>query len=275
MLTDEQLLAKYGETVRKFRPIDDTFMRVLFRDNLPLTEYVLRIITGTPDLEIISENAQHDLFRQDGGRSVCLDVFARDSKGTLYDIEVQRADKGASPKRARYHSSAMDVEFLDKGEDFDSLHETYVIFITENDIFREGELAYHFIRTSLSGGRPLEDGTHIMYLNASYSRPGDSSELAMLMHDFLCSDPEEMETEMLEKEVNELKSKKGDVKMCKIVEDLFEKLMEEEKRDILRDSAKKALAAGIPIDKTAEILSLPIETVESIDRDMQKNTVNA
>lgn len=265
MLTDEQLLAKYGETVRKFRPIDDTFMRVLFRDNLPLTEYVLRVITGTPDLEIISENAQHDLSRQDGGRSVCLDVFARDSKGTLYDIEVQRADKGASPKRARYHSSVMDVEFLEAGEDFDSLHETYVIFITENDIFREGELAYHFIRTSLSGGLLLGDGSHIMYLNASYSRPGDSSELAMLMHDFLCSDPEEMETEMLAKEVKELKSKKGDVKMCKLMEDLIEK----EKMDMAMDFAKKLLASGVSADKIANSLGIPLETVKLLSREVQ------
>ena len=38
-----------------FRPIDDTFMRVLFRNNLPLAEVVLRIITGKDDLHLISE----------------------------------------------------------------------------------------------------------------------------------------------------------------------------------------------------------------------------
>ena len=32
------------QRLRGFRPVDDTFMRVLFRDNLPLAEYVLRII---------------------------------------------------------------------------------------------------------------------------------------------------------------------------------------------------------------------------------------
>ena len=90
------------------------------------------------------------------------------------------------------------------------------------------------------------------------------------MHDFLCSDPEEMETEMLAKEVKELKSKKGDVKMCKLMEDLIKK----EKIANTKDNAKSLLAIGLPADKIAEGLELPLETVEALARDMQKNAVN-
>ena len=38
------------DRLRSFRPMDDTFMRGLFKENLPLAELVLRIITGKPDL---------------------------------------------------------------------------------------------------------------------------------------------------------------------------------------------------------------------------------
>lgn len=41
--------------LRGFRPVDDTFMRVLFRDNLPLAEYVLRIIIDKEDLHLTKE----------------------------------------------------------------------------------------------------------------------------------------------------------------------------------------------------------------------------
>ena len=34
------------ERLRGFRPIDDTFMRGLFKENIPLAELVLQIITG-------------------------------------------------------------------------------------------------------------------------------------------------------------------------------------------------------------------------------------
>lgn len=36
------------QRLRGFRPIDDTFMRGLFKENIPLAEFVLRIIKGKP-----------------------------------------------------------------------------------------------------------------------------------------------------------------------------------------------------------------------------------
>jgi len=38
------------QRLRLLRPIDDDFMRCLFKDNIPLAEFVLRIITDKPDL---------------------------------------------------------------------------------------------------------------------------------------------------------------------------------------------------------------------------------
>ena len=46
------------QRLRGFRPVDDTFMRILFRDKLPLAEYVLRIITAKPDLHPTKEQTQ-------------------------------------------------------------------------------------------------------------------------------------------------------------------------------------------------------------------------
>ena len=85
------------QCLRGLRPIDDDFMRQLFRDNRLLAEPVLRIITGKYDLSLIEEETQKDFKRLVGARSLCLDVYARDSEGRVYDLEVQRAD------RARYY----------------------------------------------------------------------------------------------------------------------------------------------------------------------------
>lgn len=73
-----------------------------------------------------------------GARSICLDAYAEDSTGKKYDMEVQRSDNGADPHRARYHSSVMDVENLDEKQDYRDLPDTYVIFITEKIIIRQG-----------------------------------------------------------------------------------------------------------------------------------------
>ena len=120
------------QRLRGLRPIDDDFMRCLFKDNIPLAELVLRIITGKPDLVITGCQTQKDMKRLAGARSICLDAYGTDASGKKYDLEVQREDKGADPHRARYHSSVMDVENLDAGQEFSELPDTFTIFIIEN-----------------------------------------------------------------------------------------------------------------------------------------------
>ena len=57
------------QRLRGFRPIDDTFMRGMFKDNIPLAELVLRIIVGKPDLILTKCETQADLKRVTGARS--------------------------------------------------------------------------------------------------------------------------------------------------------------------------------------------------------------
>lgn len=111
----------------------------MFKDNIPLAELVLRIIVGKPDLTLTKCETQADLKCVTGTRSICLDAYATDSTGKKYDIEIQRSDNGADPHRARYHSSVMDVENLDKDQDYRELPDSYVIFITEKDYYKAGK----------------------------------------------------------------------------------------------------------------------------------------
>ena len=62
------------QRLRGFRPIDDDFMRCLFKDNIPLVELVLRIIIGKQDLIITDCHTQKDMKRLAGARSICLDA---------------------------------------------------------------------------------------------------------------------------------------------------------------------------------------------------------
>ena len=69
------------QRLRGLRPIDDDFMRCLFKDNIPLVEFVLRIIMNKPDLIITACETQKDMKRLAGARSICLDVYGTDSTG--------------------------------------------------------------------------------------------------------------------------------------------------------------------------------------------------
>ncbi len=177
------------QRLRGLRPIDDDFMRCLFRENIPLTQHVLQVITQKSDLNILSVDTQADMKRLVGARSICLDAYATDSTGKKYDLEVQRSDKGAGVHRARYHSSVLDIENLDAGQDFDKLPDTYTIFITENDIYGKGAPFYPVERMNIITGEPFGDGEHILYVNGEYR---GADEIGDLMHDFSCSNADDM-----------------------------------------------------------------------------------
>jgi hypothetical protein len=68
------------QRLRGLRPIDDDFMRCLFRDNIPLTQHVLRILTGKGNLTITSVATQADMKRLVGARSICLDAYGTDDE---------------------------------------------------------------------------------------------------------------------------------------------------------------------------------------------------
>ena len=221
--------------LRGMRPMDDTFMRCLFKDNIALAELVLRIILNKRDLSVTKIETQADMKRVTGARSICLDVAATDSEGVKYDIEVQRASDGARPKRARYHSSVMDIENLDAGQEFEALPTTYIIFITEKDVFEKGEPYYIIESVNITTGEAFPDSRHIVYVNGAYE--GDS-DIGKLMHDFRCSDPDEMCYDLIKEKAKYLKeSEEGVAHMCKIMEEA----LEQEARETTIEHIKKLM----------------------------------
>ena len=106
---------KYLEALKKLRLIDDAFFSAFFDDNAEDVEYILRIILDKSDLKVLKVQTQKSV-ENIYGRSVRFDVFATDDKNKLYNIEVQRADAGAIPTRARYNSAMLDYHNVNKNE---------------------------------------------------------------------------------------------------------------------------------------------------------------
>ncbi len=243
------------QRLRGLRPIDDDFMRCLFKDNIPLAEFVLRIITDKTDLIITDCETQKDMKRLAGARSICLDAYGTDLAGKKYDLEVQRQDKGADPHRARYHSSVMDIENLHSGQEFKELPDTYTIFILEKDFYGEGEAIYPIERINLATGKSFEDWEHILYVNGEYR---GESDIGKLMHDFNCTQADDMNFELMAERTRYLKENpKGVQEMCKVMEDM--------RNESLREVAKRMLADGmLTLEKIAEYAGLPLDEVKKL-----------
>lgn len=208
-----------------------------------------------PDLKVKEARTQYSI-KNLLGRSVRLDIYAVDNIGKKYNIEVQRADKGAGTKRERYNSSVIDTNSLAPGSKFEDLPEAYVIFITENDIMGANEPIYHIDRLVGETGQIFDDEAHIIYVNGSYI---DDSPLGLLMHDFSCKNPNDMHYKLLADKTRYFKEdEKGVEAMCKIMEDLID--------NDKRESALRLLKIGkLSNEEIAEGLGLTIEVVNALE----------
>ena len=250
----EQLHEEDLKRIEQLRLMDDDFMTACFSEYPEGVEFMLRIIMNKYDLKVKRSRVQH-VIKNLQGRSIWLDIDATDDQNREFDIEVQRADKGASPRRARYHSSIIDANVLNAGDDFEKLPESYVIFITENDVLGEGEPLYEINRTIKGSNALFNDGTHIIYVNGEAQ---NDTALGKLMHDFNCTEPDDMYyNELAERARYFKKTEGGREKMCKIMEDMRNEAVVASKREVARNLLKIgklsvediALATGLTVDE--------------------------
>ena len=277
------------QRIRNFRLLDDDFMSKVFEDKI-CAEILLRIILQRKDLKVKYVHVQQEIKNLQG-RSIRLDILAEDTSGKLYNVEVQRSDKGASRKRARHNSSLLDANITDAGEDYEKLNSTYVIFITENDILKSGLPIYHIDRTVKETGESFEDGAHIIYVNSQIK---NDTELGKLMHDFSCTNAEDMNYSVLADRVRYFKEdEKGVSTMCKAMEDMRNEAHEEGRREgkiegkiegriegkregrlegrtvERRTHIREMLLDHVPIEKIKQYTSATDEEIMEIQRSLQ------
>ena len=265
----ESRYEKYKGIIKNFTLMSDIFMRNVFKQRECL-EYVLQVIMEKQDLKVIEQIIQKD-YKNLQGRSAIMDCVARDSEGKQFDVEIQQDNEGASPKRARYHSGLMDMNTLNPGQDFDELPESYVIFITRDDILGYGFPIYHIVRLIKEADDSFQDEAHIIYVN---SRKQEDTELGRLMHDLHCKNADEMHSPVLAKRVHELKdTQKGVELMCHEMEKIYSEGMESgEKRGELKKAKETALSLaemGLPVEKIAKAVNHNVNEVQKwIDENM-------
>ena len=169
----------------------------------------------------------------------------------------------------------MDANALDSGEDFGNLRDTYVIFITENDVMGDGQEVYSYLRIEEHSGKRLRDGTHIVYANGATR---SKTEIGKLMHDLRCRHAAEMHFDILKKRVSQFKnSEEGRRTMCEAVERIAERRAAESraegerkgKRETMLATAKRLLANGkLVLKEIAQCTGLSLAQVKKLQASM-------
>ena len=272
-----EITSKYRKECRKVLAnltiMDDIFMRNVLKKQT-CTEYILQIIMNSPGLQITEPVIQKD-FKNLQGRSAILDCVVQDKDGRQYNLEIQKENEGATPKRARYHSGLLDMNTLNAGEEYDKLQESYVIFITRGDPLGDKLPIYHISRNIEETNKKFTDETHIIYVNSSKQ---DDTELGHLMHDLYCKNADDMYSKVLADRVRELKeTQKGEESMCKELEELIKlgvadgriEGRAEGKTEIQREVALALDRRGMQPDEIAEITGAQAATIRIwLDKDL-------
>ena len=202
------------QRLRGFRLLDDDFMTKVFED-ISCAELLLRIILNDEGIRVLEAHSQRGIKNLQG-RSVKLDILAVDSHNRVFNVGVQRSDRGAGAKRARYNSALIDANVTEPGDQYEDLNETFVIFITENDVMKAGLPIYHIDRVVRETGKLFEDEEHIIYVNSQIK---DETKLGRLMHDFSCTDAKDMYNKVLADRVRYFKEDERGVEiMCREME---------------------------------------------------------
>ena len=142
-------------------------------------------------------------------KSVRLDVYLKDEKGTVYNVEIQTTSNRNLPKRTRYYAGMIDLNVIEKGADYSELPQSFVIFICTFDAFGKGLWRYTFENVCKEDNELLlEDGTAKIFFNTAGTK-GNISEYTKNILKFIADNTTEDDfTEKLAQEVQKIKENK-------------------------------------------------------------------
>ena len=235
---------------RGFNLLSNVFMSVALND-LPACQHVIRILTGIKDLTVKEIRTQYRISKITSHDAI-LDVLAEDAEGKLINLEIQRGDTVDHARRTRFYSAMIDSELLQKGKEYYEMPEVYIIYISEDDIWKDKRTTYPVKKQFVGTEITCDDGLHVLYVNAAID---DGTETAKLMKYFKKADPADMSQGDLSRRIHFLKCEEGGFKvMCQITEEL----VQEGKKEAAFNLAKR----GIEMEAIAEIVNESVSLVK-------------
>lgn len=192
---------------------------------------ILSCVLGI-EIEHVEVSREKNIVYHPEYHGIRLDVFAKGTDRTHYNVEMQVV-KQKLERRSRYYHDQMDMELLTAGTGYEELPDTYVIFICDYDPLGLGKYRYTIeYELEEAPGYHYEDGRHTIFLSTKGKNDSEVPEqLVHLLHFIGASLPESMEEyddELVRRLQQTVKRIKNDREMGARYM-LFEELLNEER----------------------------------------------
>ena len=258
----------------KLKFTDDFMFGAVLTTHLDICRELLELILNVKIRKVKLAQSQKSIKKLRESKGIRLDVYLDDDLDTVYDIEMQTEMKSNLPKRSRYYQGMIDLNIIKKGDDYDCLHKSYVIFICMSDPFKMGRHIYIFENMCRNVKTPLalNDGTYKVFLNADGTEDDVSEEMVAFLKylkDGTTATEFTRKVDAAFEEMKESKELRGEY-MTLLMRDR-EKYNEGLKQGIEqgREMEKKStiislIKAGVSIERIAEALGLSVDQVKII-----------
>ena len=169
-------------------PISNDFLFkhvLLFK---PICKHILEELFHTEIADITYLQTEETIDVYPDSHGIRLDVKIADANNTHYNLEMQvqnpknpKTGNKLLPKRTRYYQAMLDVDMLQKGQDYDELAATYIIFFCLFDFFGANQRVYTFRKRCLENlDIELKDEATIIFLNTKGTKGKVSSDIQSL-----------------------------------------------------------------------------------------------
>ena len=218
-------------------------------------------------------------------KGIRLDVYVQDSK-RIFDIEIQNILDEDLPKRTRYYQSMLDIDNLLKGEDYDTLKESFIIFICTFDPFGKNLSTYTFRNLCIEKpSLELDDKTTKIIFNAEAFETEKDVAISAFLRYISKRIPTDSFTEKLDSLVEKSKDNQKlrseylamnlhdrDIKKQAYKDGLEEGISQGFSQGALQkalETARNMLVYGDSVEKIAKITNISLETVKKLAKEIK------
>ena len=194
----------------------------------------LEMVLGFPIAHVVVSKEKSLVYHPEY-KGVRLDIYAEDENHTHYNVEMQVRKKKALGKRSRYYHSQMVMEALANGEDYETLPDTFVIFVCDFDPFGEHLYCYTFGNECKENKKVrLDDGNCTIFLSTKGENEEEVPPELVRFLKFVTADLEESEEDFQDELVKQFQETIRRIKTDRKMGErymIFEEMLREEKQE--------------------------------------------
>ena len=253
--------------VKRFEDLTftDDFMFCKAMQNPDLCKKLIEMILFDTIGKIVYISIQHNINTYEQAKSVRFDVLVQAENGKFYDVEMQVSNERNIPKRMRFYQAAIDISFLDKGNSYNNLNDSFIIFICLFDAIGKNRPIYTFENFCIEDkNTSLQDGTRKVIINAEAFNNTKDKDLKEFLEYLKTGKATNEFTRRIEKMIQAIKQNEQARQEYRLMSTFEMDAMDKGAYNNKRETAKLMKKRGYPISEILLMTGLPESEIEKL-----------